>query len=80
MNVNEQLKNEFIQPDLKKIGLSSYAVRSLIMAVGQIKSDIKGIVVDLGCGEMPYRTYLQENGNITKYIGIDLMPTKYVKK
>ncbi|MDR0824354.1 MAG: methyltransferase domain-containing protein [Prevotella sp.] len=38
---------------------------------------MKGIVVDLGCGEMPYKDFLLENGNITNYVGIDIEPTEY---
>jgi SAM-dependent methyltransferase len=78
MNTNEYIRYQFIQPDLTKIGLSSYAVRSsLKVAVDEVKSQIGGIVIDLGCGEMPYRDYLLKAGNITKYVGIDLKPTEY---
>jgi SAM-dependent methyltransferase len=78
MDTNEYIKDQFIQPNLTKIGLSSYAVRSsLKMAVDEVKSEIEGIVIDLGCGEMPYREYMLREGNITKYIGIDLKPTEY---
>jgi len=68
----------FLNPNLQKIGYSMYAVRtSLISAVRSVKPQLKGIVVDLGCGEMPYRDFLMENGNITDYIGIDIEPTEY---
>jgi SAM-dependent methyltransferase len=78
MDINERLKIEFIQPDLSKIGLSAYAVRSsLKTAIDEVKPQIAGIVIDLGCGEMPYKEYLLKEGNITKYIGIDLKPTEY---
>jgi SAM-dependent methyltransferase len=78
MDTNEYIKDQFLQPDLTKIGLSLYAIRSSLKnAVDEIKPQINGIVIDLGCGEMPYRDYLQKEDNITKYIGIDLKPTEY---
>jgi SAM-dependent methyltransferase len=75
------IEKSFIRPDLNIIGFSSYAVRtSLITAINQVKPNIKGIVVDLGCGEMPYREYLTKEGKIKKYVGIDIQPTEYHNK
>jgi SAM-dependent methyltransferase len=75
------IEKHFICPDLETIGFSSYSVRSsLIEAVNRVKQNIKGTVVDLGCGEMPYREYLMQEGKIEKYIGIDIQPTLYHNK
>ncbi|MDR1091148.1 MAG: class I SAM-dependent methyltransferase [Prevotella sp.] len=75
---NDYIKEQFIHLDLKKTGYSIYAIRtSLLSAITSVRPQIKGIVVDLGCGEMPYRDFLLENGNITEYIGIDIQPTEY---
>lgn len=77
-NTSTFINDHFLNPSLEKIGHSLYAIRtSLLSAVTSVKPQIKGIVVDLGCGEMPYKELLMENGNITKYIGIDIEPTEY---
>lgn len=76
--MDDYIKDQFIQPELQKIGYSLYAIRSsLLVAIESVKPRIKGVVVDLGCGEMPYKELLMEDGNITQYIGIDWQPTEY---
>ena len=76
--MDDYIKDQFIQLEQQKIGYSLYAIRSSILsAADMVKPRIKGVVVDLGCGEMPYKDFLIENGNITQYIGIDWEPTEY---
>jgi len=76
-SVENYISDWFI--DLKpKMMLPSFYIirRALLSAVSELKPKLKGIVVDLGCGVMPYKSFLMSD-NITEYIGIDLEPTEY---
>ncbi len=74
-----ELKNQnFIKPELIHRGYAVYAIRmTLLSAVEELKSQIGGKVLDLGCGIMPYKEFLQEKGTIVEYIGIDLEQSDY---
>jgi SAM-dependent methyltransferase len=58
-----------------------YSVRKLLQkAIDKKICLFKGVLVDLGCGEMPYKEYiLDRNKKITKYIGIDIDNNQYHK-
>ena len=72
-----EIEEFFIKPN-SKIGYGLYATRkSLIKAVTDLKAKISGDVLDLGCGIMPYKTFLQSNGKINNYIGVDLQNSNY---
>jgi SAM-dependent methyltransferase len=78
MNLPQYINDWFINPKLKTIGFSFYAIRkSLLKAVTELKAIIGGQVLDIGCGVMPYKDYLLESNRISKYIGIDIEPTNY---
>jgi SAM-dependent methyltransferase len=67
----------FINLSINKIPSSFYVVRFAILeAINLLKPQIKGVVLDLACGVMPYKEYLM-NHEITNYIGIDLKPSEY---
>jgi SAM-dependent methyltransferase len=71
------IKNWFIDLKWENLKPSFYVIRrSLLKAVSELKPMVKGKVVDLGCGVMPYKEYLS-NPEIESYIGIDLEPTIY---
>ena len=65
---------EFIDMPLNRHTLFAYTVRTLLQrAVHDNTPSFKGVLVDLACGEMPYKQYiLDHNKDITKYIGIDV--------
>lgn len=76
----EQIEKIYIKPTLK-LGYGYYLIqKSLIEAVTNLKSKIKGNVLDLGCGVMPYKNYLLEAKTISNYIGIDLEHSEYHNK
>lgn len=88
-NSNEKLENEmlsykerhFTKPELNHSGYAYYAIRTaLLKAISELKMRISGQVVDLGCGIMPYREFIMENGKIDDYIGIDLQFSDYHNK
>ena len=71
------IEDWFINLNSNKMLLSFYLIRkSLLNAVIELKPMIHGRVLDLACGVMPYKDFLN-NSNIETYIGIDLEPTEY---
>lgn len=71
------IEDWFINLNSNKMLLSFYLIRkSLLNAVIELKPIIHGRVLDLACGVMPYKDFLN-NSNIETYIGIDLEPTEY---
>lgn len=56
-----------------------YSVRkSLQKSLDKCLNLFGGVLLDLGCGEMPYRQYLfDKNNKITKYIGVDIVSSEY---
>ena len=77
-NVDKYIKDWFIDLDINKIPPSFFVIRkTLIEAVKELKPKLKGSVIDLGCGVMPYKDFLYTS-SIDSYIGIDLHePTSY---
>ena len=37
----------------------------------------KGVLLDLGCGKMPYKKLIEANSSITKYVGMDIENLHY---
>ena len=77
LDTNTIKKNHFIELKKGNLPISFFLIRkSLLEAVNQLKPRLKGKVLDLACGIMPYKEYLK-NDLITDYIGVDLEPTEY---
>jgi SAM-dependent methyltransferase len=71
------IKDWFIDLKPEILPISVYIIRkSLLAAVTELKPKLKGKVLDLACGIMPYKDYLMTD-NIQKYISADLEPTEY---
>ena len=67
----------FIEPKLNK-DFAHYVIRrSIIQSINKYLPGFYGIVVDLGCGNMPYRETILSNNKVEKYIGIDWPGTSY---
>ena len=76
-DVNKYIKDWFINLSLDKIPPSLFVIRkSLLKSIDELKPNIKGDVLDLGCGVMPYKDYLK-NPHIKNYIGIDINNSLY---
>jgi SAM-dependent methyltransferase len=71
--------DNFINVKLTPKTLYIYSVRRALQKAIDMNIDLFwGILLDLGCGEMPYRQYLLDmNKNITKYIGVDVRYNQY---
>lgn len=69
----EYIKNNFTDIKLHSQNAFLYPVRiSIFNEIKVITPLLKGDVIDLGCGIMPYREYILEtNSKIKQYIGID---------
>lgn len=73
MNIDEEISRQFIDIDLRPGTMFYYVPRTTILrAVREAAASFSGTVLDLGCGFMPYRKFVESKPNVEKYIGIDL--------
>lgn len=68
------IDKHFLNIELNKHTLDTYIPRRAILsAVKEYTSSFSGALLDVGCGQMPYRKMILDNNPaITKYIGLDL--------
>lgn len=53
--------------------LDRYYIRTAIFnALKETLHKLKGNLLDIGCGKMPYKNYILENSKVTNYIGLDI--------
>ena len=69
----------FVHPEWGPYSIDSHHVRvSILKAVQDALPLFHGTILDVGCGEMPYRDLLLEApSRATRYIGLDLAGTAY---
>ena len=69
-----QMSNKFVEIELNNNTIPEYIVRTLLFTSLKKKVHLfSGNILDVGCGEMPYKTYiLDANKNVISYLGIDL--------
>jgi len=69
----------FVDPQLTIENMDSYYIRkSILSAIKEHLPEFSGTLLDLGCGEMPYRRLLTSPpSNVDKYIGIDILNPTY---
>lgn len=69
----------FLAPRLVPSNVGRYIVRSAILReVKAVSSALHGTLVDVGCGQMPYKEMLlAPPSRVRKYIGLDLQTTRY---
>jgi len=53
--------------------------QTIINALTEASAYIRGVVLDVGCGEKPYYEYLRKIARIEYYIGLDLPPNTFDK-
>jgi SAM-dependent methyltransferase len=51
--------------------------QSILRALNWAMKSFAGTLLDIGSGTMPYRSFILENSNVTRYIGLDLPKGKY---
>lgn len=76
------LLNEFLAPQLSALTIDRFLVRSSILKeIKNILPELKGTLLDIGCGEMPYKELLLSEPSLVKrYIGIDIENPIYQQK
>jgi SAM-dependent methyltransferase len=78
--IDKFVNDNFIDLKLEKNGYSMFAIReSLLNAAKELQTRISGDVIDLGCGDMPYKKLLMSSGKITSYKGVDIKSDIYNK-
>lgn len=65
---------EFLNPEMSIENMDKYLVRySILNAIKNILPELKGVLLDIGCGEMPYKKLLTSfPSKVQKYIGMDI--------
>jgi SAM-dependent methyltransferase len=65
--------NNFTEVPFSITNLDRYYIRSSILkAVIESLPLLKGKLLDIGCGQMPYRDLIKEKSKITEYVGVDI--------
>lgn len=72
----------FINLKMKTENMDNYFIRQSIKKfIDENINSFRGNLIDLGCGQMPYKDYiLTNNKNINSYIGIDIINPIYQKQ
>lgn len=67
-------RDAFLDPTCRPETLDRYHIRrSILDALRSILPLMKGTVLDLGCGDMPYRSLFESrDAPVTRYLGLDL--------
>lgn len=73
MTIEKQIEDGFLNVPPGIGSMPFYTVRtSILSAVTEASRSFHGVVLDVGCGLMPYRKLIESNPNVTRYIGMDL--------
>lgn len=72
--IEEGDRAPFLRPSVGPRGMDRFLIRSAILrAIRSSTEQLRGTVLDVGCGQMPYREMLLGEGyRAEKYIGLDL--------
>jgi len=63
----------FTDIELTRETLDRYFIRkSIFEALQKNLHFFSGNLLDIGCGKLPYKKYILENSDVTKYIGLDI--------
>lgn len=77
--MQEKIDAEFLSIPFDRRNMTYYSVRSSILAsVKTEAASFYGVVLDVGCGFMPYRKLVESVPSVQQYVGMDLEhPTYY---
>lgn len=80
MTIKKIDKDAFLEPSIEK-HYELYVIRkSLLKAVKEVSCELKGTLIDVGCGIMPYKEFLLENSRIDTYIGVEWEGSSYLER
>jgi hypothetical protein len=61
MRDQKWIENNFLKIKLTEESLAVYTVRkSLFKAIEHVVREFEGTLLDVGCGQMPYKEYIQK--------------------
>lgn len=64
---------DFINIEFSSRTLDVYIIRkSIVNSLKSVLPDLKGSLIDIGCGKMPYKKYILENSDVDNYFGLDI--------
>lgn len=64
---------DFVDIKLTYNNLDTYYIRtSIFKYLNHHLPMFNGDLLDIGCGKMPYKDYVLENSEVTKYVGLDI--------
>lgn len=65
--------DNFINSEFSTDNIDLYVVRTSIKkALDNALPNLNGILLDIGCGKMPYKEYILNNSHVNKYVGLDI--------
>ncbi len=66
-------QDAFLNPTLSVDSVDTYIMRTaLLNAIKNSLPSLSGTLLDVGCGEMPYREFILETSRVQRYIGLDV--------
>ncbi|MEI6243420.1 MAG: glycosyltransferase [Acidobacteriota bacterium] len=73
-------REKFLNPTLSINSADTYVIRTaLLNAIKASLPSLSGTLLDVGCGQMPYRELVLEHAQVRKYIGLDIRNPGYQK-
>ena len=73
--------DNFLNMALSPENMDLYYIRTSIKrALDRNLINFQGVFLDVGCGTMPYRGYIQKNSRVEKYVGLDIRNPDYQKE
>jgi SAM-dependent methyltransferase len=65
--------NSFFPTKISKKNIDTFVMRnSILNAITFAMPQLKGELLDIGCGKMPYRKWILENSKVESYVGLDI--------
>lgn len=65
--------NDFFPERLTEDNCDRYIIRTAIVkALKESTGFLKGRLLDIGCGQMPYKDFIKHNSGVTEYAGLDI--------
>lgn len=67
------MHDEFVNIEFSHANIDRYQIRSVILNSIRMNLPVmKGKLLDIGCGKMPYKEHILKNSSVNKYIGLDI--------
>ncbi len=80
MTMEKADKSAFLTPSIRK-HYALYVIRkALLRAIKEAAPELKGTLIDVGCGIQPYKELLLENSGIDTYIGVEWENSHYLQR